>query len=281
MPRLFLLFLFTVLPLFSQSLTIVSVANSADAIWGLPDGGSLGAIFCTGLEGGPAAIGAPPGYPLPTSLGNVTVLIDSVPAPILSIDFEQGYQQINIQVPWETGKPSSVQVSQGSRSATLANAGRSDWPWSVFFTDATGHAIVQHASDYSLVTPQNPAHPGEYLIAYGVNLGKVSNTPATGYPAPSDPVAVVQLPKDPTACYDTYTITPFQLAWAGLAPGTVGVYQLNFYIPASYQVFGQLSEAVISFSHIVGTAPFHLCSPDQMLVTSITTESRAVPLWIQ
>jgi uncharacterized protein (TIGR03437 family) len=61
---------------------------------------------------------------------------------------------------------------------------------SVFLADVNGFGIVQHGSNSSFVTPQNPVHPGEYLVAYGINLGPVNNTPPTGTAAPSNPPAV-------------------------------------------------------------------------------------------
>ena len=36
---------------------------------------------------------------------------------------------------------------------------------------SNGDIIAQHAADYSLVTEQNPAQPGEYLIMYLAGMG--------------------------------------------------------------------------------------------------------------
>jgi len=162
-----------------QKIQVVAVTNSANFQPGLPQKGSLASIFCTGLHGGPGVIMAPSKPPLPTEITvagtSVSVWINFVQAPILAIAFEQGYQQINVQVPWETPQnPLFVQVFQDSNMAYLVDPNPwvdfpfgdpANFKWSVFFTNADGYAVVQHASDYSLVTKQSPAHAGEFLTA--------------------------------------------------------------------------------------------------------------------
>jgi hypothetical protein len=109
-------------------------------------------------------------YPLPKALDGINVWINSVPAPIFAIAFENGYQQINVQVPWEVqGEPSNVAVFQNGIEAQVQVAYTGTTftsPSSVFFADVNGFGIVQHVSDYSLVTPQNPAHAGEYQVNF-------------------------------------------------------------------------------------------------------------------
>lgn len=234
----------------TQTISITAVTNSADFQPGLPQKGSLASIFTTDLQGGHGAVMATQ-YPLSKVLGDISVWINFLPAPILSIAFESGYQQINVQVPWESQRqPLYVEVFQnGVRAHTegtqavgieqfLNSSPASADGMSVFFSDASGRGILQHASDYSLVTEQNPAHPGEYLIAYGINLGPVTNQPSSGTPAPSDPLAKSIPQAYPGVCSggDTVTvgssknITP---SFEGLAPGTVGLYQINFQVPDS------------------------------------------------
>jgi uncharacterized protein (TIGR03437 family) len=172
----------------TQNIAITAVTNSADFQPGLPQKGSLASIFVTGLQGAPGVITATQ-YPLSNVLNGISVWINFLPAPILAIAFENGYQQINVQVPWEGQRdPLYVEVFQNVFRAHTENTQATGF--SVFFSDANGYGIVQHATDYSAVTAQNPAHPGEYLIAYGINLGPVSNTPASGAQAPSSPLAM-------------------------------------------------------------------------------------------
>jgi uncharacterized protein (TIGR03437 family) len=254
-----------------QSIQIVALTNSADFQPGLPQKGSLASIFCTGLEGGPGIVAAPPQYPLPTEILtgglSVSVSINFTPAPILAIAFEQGYQQINVQVPWEAPEePLFVQVFQGSNSAYLVDpnpwvdfpfANPATFRWSVFFVDSQGYAIVQHASNYSQVTKQNPAVPGEFLVAYGINLGPVDNAPASGYPAPFNPLASSQVPQDACMMSDIVTIgtAPVIPAYVGLAPGIVGVYQVNLQVPANVPAGDQ--QLVFGRNFLI--SPFGVC----------------------
>jgi uncharacterized protein (TIGR03437 family) len=166
----------------------------------------------------------------------VQVSVAGIAAPILAIADLGGYQQINFQVPWEAQNVSTPTVTQGLNQASLEVPASQEWD--VFFVDQAGSAVVQHASDYTLVTPGNPARPGEWVIAYASNLGPVENRPSTGMPAPLDPLS----PLD--AGRDVYSVSlagqdrsvNLETNYIGLVPGTVGVYQINLRVPADYPV---------------------------------------------
>ena len=218
-----------------QTIKIVAVTKSADFQPGPPQPGSLSSIFVTGLQG-EQGITTARKYPLSNELNAVSVWTDSLPAPILAIAFFDGYQQINVQVPWEDANPKIVQVAQNGIQAQTTAASANSLE-SIFFSDGNGYGVMQHASDYSLVTAQNPAHPGEYLIAYAQDLGPVLNRPATGAPSPFDPLGESILTA-PVGCSvnDNLQIGPTATAaptYKGLTPGTVGVYQVNFQLPSS------------------------------------------------
>jgi uncharacterized protein (TIGR03437 family) len=226
-----------------QTINIAAATNSADFRPGLPQPVSLCSLFVTGLQGSPGIVTAPT-VPLPNELASVSVWIDSAPAPILAIAFFDGYQQINVQVPWEVSGNKSLTVSVAQNGVSA----QSDQPVtanllqpSMFFADTTGYGVFQRATDYSRVTPDNPVRPGEYVIGYAINLGPVSHAPATGYPAPFDPLAVPVAV--PPVCsimdsirWGTTDRAPLAVAspsFVGLTPGTVGVYQVNFQVPQS------------------------------------------------
>jgi len=256
----------------SQTIKIVAVAQSADFQPGIANPGSLNSIFVTGLAGEPGIITAT-AYPLSNQLNGVSVSIDSYPAPILALALFNGNQQINVQVPWEDSSPKVVAVTQnGIQAQTSDSAGT---PWSVFFSAANGYGVIQHASDYSLVTPQNPAHPDEYLIAYAQNLGSVTNQPATGAPAPFNPLAESVL-GSPVGC-DTSVSVRFgpnldfaaSPSYMGLTPGAVGVYQVNFQLPTSMQA-GDSQIALMWYQ--AGSAFFHCMN------NGITSRSVLLPI---
>jgi uncharacterized protein (TIGR03437 family) len=225
----------------NQTITITSVTNRADFQPGLPQPGSLASIFTTGLIGDPGVIWHDD--PLSNELNGITVWIASLPAPILGIAFLDRHQRIDLQVPWDApGDSMDVEVSQDGVSAHLdaREAGSTLFNLSIFFVDDNGYAIVQH-SDYTLVTADSPAHPGEYLIAYGINLGPVSNQPLSGSPAPFNPLAV-SIPVFPVCsmtdkirwgALDKVPLAESPAFFVGLTPGTVGVYEVIFQAPSS------------------------------------------------
>jgi uncharacterized protein (TIGR03437 family) len=153
--------------------------------------------------------------------------------------------------------------------------------FSVFFSDASGYGIVQHASDYSLVTPQNPSHANEYLIAYGVNLAPVSNQPPSGTPTPLSPPSTVIPLFNEGICgiLDEITIGSGKTfpSFVGLAPGTVGAYQINFQVPSSVAA-GDLPLTLVRTFEL---NPFGTTCPVPGGETPITTTSRSVLLPIR
>jgi hypothetical protein len=120
-----------------------------------------------------------------------------------------------------------------------------------FFTGADNYITAQHASDYSPVTVSNPAHAGEAIIAYsdGFFLAIWPEAPM-GIPAPLDvPITgnlvgyqlYLQAYPTPTPIlfgiggYLRPNTPPLVTTFIGLAPGQVGVQQVNFVIPANQQ----------------------------------------------
>ena len=90
----------------------------------------------------------------------------------------------------------------------------------------TGRAAILHASDSTLVSPSNPARPGEFLELFTTGLGSVIPNVTTGAQGPSDPLARTRLV--PSA---TIAGLPATIGFTGLAPGYVGLYQLNLQVP--------------------------------------------------
>jgi len=95
-------------------------------------------------------------------------------------------------------------------------------------------------SDGTLVSAASPANPGEGLTAWVFGLGETIPDGLTGQPAQAAPAAeqfyldfnysINALPAKPfTSDPDRVPLKPL---YAGLAPGYVGLYQVNFTVPA-------------------------------------------------
>lgn len=167
---------------------------------------------------------------LPLQIDYTSVSFD-VPSAGISIP---GYisfvspTQVNVWVPWELQGQSSVQmkvnVDEGYWGNVVTIPLSNTSPG--FFLG--GSTPVAQDSNSNLITSSNPAVRGQTLTIYCNGLGPVNNQPASGKPAPSNPLA-------------TTTTTPVvtiggqaaQVTFSGLTPGFVGLYQVNVVVPAS------------------------------------------------
>lgn len=220
------------------------VATSAASFQvGLPPSGSIGAIFCTGLQ--LQGIVAAQMLPLPTTLAGISVTVGGAPAPILAVADDGGYEQINFQV------PQGIVATQNSTIIVVTqngNHGSAQVPISTspgdFFLLSGGLGAFQHASDFSLVTEQNPARPGEIIVGYLTGLPGTNPAVPIGEPSPQTPLEVVPqanqmddvnffailLNGTPIA---PNSVSGLDNLFLGLSPGLVGVYQVNFMVPFS------------------------------------------------
>jgi hypothetical protein len=191
--------------------------------------GNIVQIYGTALASQPISAST---LPLPTEVGGTQVLIGGVQSPL----FYVSPGQVNAQIPFELQAGQQYQVIVSANGALTApqaiqlNAGT---PAILQFT--SGLIVAQH-QDASLVSDTSPASPGEYLTLYMSGLGATDIPVASGQPSPSNPPANVL--DQPTL---TLNGTQVPLAFAGLTPGLVGLYQINVQIPAglpdgSYEV---------------------------------------------
>lgn len=175
--------------------------------------------------------------PLPTSagLGKVQVTVNGVYAPLSYVS----PTQINLLVPYETGPINN----QAYATFQVINNGVASNEVTVFtnysapgvftltsnggtFPPGVGPAAVLHA-DYSLVTQSNAAVVGETLQVYVTGMGSVTPVVADGA-APSN-TTLSTVDDDVAVFVDGQQAT---VAFAGLAPGFAGLYQINFVVPS-------------------------------------------------
>ena len=165
-----------------KSLTNMSVQNAAGFIPGLPAPGGLAALYVEGIPSSGTATA--PELPLPTELAGVKVLVDGVSAPIVAVaNTATGDTQVNFQVPFEVAssspQPHIVEVQFAGQSAFVVP--QQTGPGIFLLPDGGG--VIQHASDGSLASVQNPVTRGETLIIYASGLGAVSTLIASGMAA--------------------------------------------------------------------------------------------------
>ena len=200
------------------SLSNMAVQNAAGFLPGLPAPGGLAALYVNGIT--ETGTFTAPGLPLPTELGGVTVLVDGVKAPLLAVVNTSTGTQINFQVPFElwTGEPEPHVVEVQYSGLTAFIVPEQAGPGIFLLPDGGG--AIQHASDNSTVTVQNPVRRGEILVIYAGGLGAVSVPVASGEESTgADPIG-------PNAC-NQVTTNAGTVLYAGLSPGFPGLYQVN------------------------------------------------------
>jgi len=87
--------------------------------------------------------------------------------------------------------------------------------------------------DNSLNSSLNPVARGQFITLYGTGVGPVPNAPPDGS-APSGITPAPSLPQVLIGTSKTF-LPDANIQYSGLAPGLVGVWQLNILIPADAQ----------------------------------------------
>ena len=194
--------------------------------------GSLASLYGTNLSGATVVADAAP--PWPTSLGGTSLTVGGANAPLYFVS----PGQINFQVPYfniTTPTPATLVITQGTLSTNVAVTVTPYAP-GLYTTNSqgSGQAAAIIAGTASIVAPSGvfpgsrAAKRGEFVSLYCTGLGAVRNRPALGAPSPSNPLAAT-------------TTTPIvkvggvdaNVSFSGLAPGYVGLYQVNVQIPDS------------------------------------------------
>jgi uncharacterized protein (TIGR03437 family) len=199
--------------------------------------GELITLFGSGLA--PATLVSVGGVPFPTNLGGVQVTVNGIQAPIYYVS----PTQLSVIVPYglstalTTTGLAQVQVSNnGTNSNTVTLYATSSLP-GVFTQNQNGlgYAIALHP-DGTKVTAASPAKVGETLAVYLTGLGTVTPSVTDGSLGPSQPLSIAdeQSSGNLGVNFNDYNNAAFvsgTVAYAGLAPGLSGLYQLNVTIP--------------------------------------------------
>ncbi len=204
---------------------INTVVNAADLTSNIAPGGLI-TLFGSQLS--PVNL-ASAEMPLPTALANSCLTVNGLPMPILFVSSTQ----VNAQMPFEAvGNVTLMLATPGGTSDNYNLVVQANAP-SIFRVPAPDNTTVPTVirnDDHELVTPSHPIHrkANEALVIYTTGLGVTAPAVATGSPAPKNPLAVALVA--PTV---TLGGASLPVLYYGLAPGEVGVYQINVSVPGS------------------------------------------------
>jgi uncharacterized protein (TIGR03437 family) len=198
---------------------VVNAASYSPFTTGISPGEVI-AIFGTGLASGTFSDGT-----LPFTLGNASVRINGRPAPL----YYASPGLLSVLVPFETevGGAAEIQVTNNGVTSNRITTYVNLTSPGVFSqaSNGLGYAAAQHA-DYSLITPQHPAQPGEIIMVYFSGGGATTPAIATGAAGPINPLA--ETSSVITAKLD---LVSAPVDYSGLVPTAKGLYQLNVKIP--------------------------------------------------
>jgi uncharacterized protein (TIGR03437 family) len=183
--------------------------------------GALASIFVSDLP----PVTATSSLPLSTTYQGVSLTVNGVSAPILGV--YGAANQVNFQVPYETraGAAAIVVTVEGLASNTVTVPVTATAPG--LFPVGTGSAVQNYPS-YTLNSSTNPVAAGGAIIAYLTGTGAVNPPVADGVPAPASTLAYTTV--TPTATIGTASA---HVSFSGLAPGFVGLTQVDITVPSS------------------------------------------------
>jgi uncharacterized protein (TIGR03437 family) len=213
---------------------ISSIVNAANGGTPVAPGG-LVTVWGTGMS--PVSLVASQ-VPLPTALGQSCLSVNGTPVPLLFVS----PTQVNAQLPNNVLGPSTVNIhTPGGVSNSFHFTVLSAAP-AVFMSGSagptTGLATVVRAANNQIVTPTNPIRPGDTLVIYLTGMGLTTPAVTAGWAAPASPLAFAS-----TVPTVTLGGASLNVQYAGLAPGEVGVYQINAVVPGG--VTQGLSEPLV------------------------------------
>ena len=194
------------------------IVGAADFIGGGVAPGEIISMF--GINLGPLE-GVQPGFDqtgkLPTSVADVTVFFNDTPAPLFFLRWDQ----INAQAPFEIAGSASVDVLV----EIAGTAGNTESVPVVASHPGVFNAVLNQ--DLTVNSSTNAAAMGSFVSLFATGQGLLNPDLMTGQPGPS--VAPLPLPRLPvSAMVDGL---PVQNLAVAMAPGLVGLLQINIQLP--------------------------------------------------
>jgi uncharacterized protein (TIGR03437 family) len=159
------------------------------------------------------------------------VLVHGVPSyvyPNQALNNSTSYLQLTVHLPVGINPGNAnIQLKRGTKVLAHAPINLSAFAPGIFTLNESGSglALAEHP-DGSVITTTCPAPPGEEATIYAEGLGPTTPPVATG----DLPAGLASTNTVPVL---TVGAKEAQIVFSGLSPSLVGVYQINFIVPAS------------------------------------------------
>jgi uncharacterized protein (TIGR03437 family) len=202
---------------------INSITSAADQSSAVAPGG-LFTILGTNLSPTNAATNQ---IPLPTALGDSCMTVNGELVPMIFVS----PTQINGQVPFTANGAATMILRTPAGVSNNFQFDIQELAPSVFITPVTTGSntlvpTIVRSRNNLRVTASNPIHMDDRITIYATGMGPVSPDVNSGAAGPTDPLAKTL--SEPTVTLGGVTLG---IEFAGLAPGQVGVYQINAVVP--------------------------------------------------
>ncbi|MFN0172589.1 MAG: hypothetical protein ACKV22_39925 [Bryobacteraceae bacterium] len=222
---------FTVIPWSYDAATPIPnlerIVNAADQTAPVAPGGLI-SIF--GADLSPLNI-ATREIPLPTALADSCLTVNGSVIPLVFVSSNQINAQLPINV---SGRAQLVLRAPAGVSNNLNFTIRSTAP-SVFRSASEGSTRPVVIKDGAFVDEANPVRAGDELTIYATGMGLTSPQVEAGLPGPDSPLAETVIRPEVTLGEQ-----PLEVLYSGLAPGQVGVYQLNVRVSSAVRGGGDV-----------------------------------------
>jgi uncharacterized protein (TIGR03437 family) len=229
-----------------------SLVNSADNQSGWLAPNAIATLYGRNLAYGTKTLSSDDirGGVLPTVLPDtgVRVLVNGLPAN----PYYVSPTQINFLIPPNLlPGPSTVQlIIDGLAGPQISVALAAAAP-ALYQLDPQN--IIATRPDGSLITPATSAKPGDVVVLYATGLGPA--VPPVGYGDLPRSAAPLEMLTDFFVLLDGNAVDPSAIAYAGIAPGFAGLYQINLILPNST---GSNPEIRIGIADAVGKSGLHI-----------------------
>jgi uncharacterized protein (TIGR03437 family) len=198
---------------------------------------------------------------LPTQLAGVSVIVGFIFAPVLSVS----PTQVTFLIP-------SALVA-GQTNVVLSRDNLRTQPAQITLLAAAPGLFVVNSQlaaehgDGSLITTASPAQPGETIAVYGTGLGPTNPRQLDGV-IPTAPAQITLL-SQLQVLLDGQALDRSSIQYAGITPGSAGVYQINFTLPADLvdsptlqvAIGTQMSQTGLQIPMALPPAPTPPCTP--------------------
>ena len=171
--------------------------------------------------------------PWPFSLGDTVVTIGGLAIPLAEVAPDHIIALVPFELPAGSSYEVHVQTGDAVSAAEpidLAEAAPA------ILTDESGLPLARHM-DFSLVTADSPAQPGEEILFYLTGMGAAETTVASGAVL-TEPSALLHPPAA------TMNGVESQLGYTAMMAGSVGLYEVHIFVPAA--VTGDSAEVVVT-----------------------------------